>query len=243
MTTIDYSSRLELARGLVKAIEAGDNGEAERLLDEITAERDSNLFQQLGKLTRELHEALSNFQFDARIAHMASEEIPDARERLNYVVAMTEEAAHKTLGAVERSLPVAERIGGGARSLNEAWRRFRAKQMSAEEFRELTRELDDFLERVASDSDAIRQELNTVMMAQGTQDLSGQIIRRVVQLVQELEEKLVELVRITGMRLHSGEQQTSDRQANGAGPAVPGLDQGVVKSQDEVDDLLSSLGF
>lgn len=243
MTTPDYANRLELARELVKAIEAGANDEADRLLNEITAERDSNLFQQLGKLTRELHEALSNFQFDARIAHLASEEIPDARERLNYVVTMTEEAAHKTLGAVERSLPVAEGMGSGARRLNEAWRRFRAKQMSAEEFRALSRELDGFLERVVGDSDAIRHELTTVMMAQGTQDLSGQIIRRVVQLVQELEEKLVELVRITGLRLHTGEQEAPGHQANGAGPAVPGLDQGVVQSQDEVDDLLSSLGF
>lgn len=243
MTTTEQDGRLARARELVKAIETGANEEADRLLHEITAERDSNLFQQLGKLTRELHEALSSFQFDSRIAHLAREEIPDARERLNYVVSMTEEAAHKTLGAVEQSLPVAEALGEGARGLNERWQRFRAKQMSAEEFRELTRELDGFLERVVGDSDTIRHDLTAVMMAQGTQDLSGQIIRRVVKLVQELEEKLVELVRITGLRLSLSEQEEPDEETRGAGPAIPGLDQGVVQSQDEVDDLLSSLGF
>lgn len=236
------NERLERAREMVALLEAGEESQADRLLEELGKSHESNLFQQLGKLTRELHEAISNFQVDSRIADLARDEIPDARERLNHVVSMTEEAAHKTLGAVERSLPLVETLGGEAQRLDAAWKRFRAREMSAEEFRELSRQMDEFLARTVADSDAVRVGLTDVMMAQGAQDLTGQIIRRVVSLVQELEEKLVELVRITGMRLISDTAEVP-LPSKGFGPAVPHLDQGTVKSQDEVDDLLSSLGF
>lgn len=242
MSKQESNERLARAREIVALLEAGDESQADRLLEELGKKHETNLFQQLGKLTRELHEAISNFQIDSRIADLAREDIPDARERLNHVVSMTEEAAHKTLSAVEQSLPVMESLGGGARRLNDAWRRFRAREMSVEEFRELSRQMDEFLAKTVADADVVRNDLTTVMMAQGAQDLTGQIIRRVVGLVQELEEKLVELVRITGLRLiaDAAEPQASSK---GHGPAVPNLDQGTVKSQDEVDDLLSSLGF
>lgn len=239
----EQDERLAQARELVKLYESGAEEEADRILDNLTRGRDASLFQKVGELTRELHEALSGFQVDSRIADLANQDIPDARERLNYVVSMTEEAAHTTLGAVEQSLPVAEKLGERARHLDAAWQRFRAREMSAEQFRELSRELDSFFTQVIGDSDVIRGDFNAVMMAQGSQDLSGQIIRRVVALVQELEEKLVELVRITGLRLKAEDAPADNGNGKGHGPAVPGVDNDVVHGQDEVDNLLSSLGF
>jgi chemotaxis protein CheZ len=80
-------------------------------------------------------------------------------------------------------------------------------------------------------------------MAQGFQDLTGQIIRRVIALVEELEGNLVELVRISGQNLLTEQRAETKSHAEASGPPVPGLDKGTVSGQDEVDDLLSSLGF
>ena len=89
-------------------------------------------------------------------------------------------------------------------------------------------------------------------MAQDYQDLTGQIIRRVITLVQDVENSLVELVRITGQRMQPSavaevsaeKEKEKEKDIEACGPAVPGVDKGdIVSSQDDVDDLLSSLGF
>ncbi|MGD8208132.1 MAG: protein phosphatase CheZ [Thiohalocapsa sp.] len=241
----EEDSRLAQARELVRLLERGEDAQVERLIDDMTDHRDINLFQQLGVLTRELHETINSFQIDSRLAAIADKDIPDAKERLNYVVTMTEEAAHKTLNAVEGSLPIAESLGASADELKAAWARFRGREMSLEEFRSLSKEIETFLDRTSADAHSIRSDLSAVMMAQSAQDLTGQIIRRVVSLVQDLEDNLVELVRLTGMRF-AQDEETKDKgtgEPRGGGPVVPSVDKDVVTSQDEVDDLLSSLGF
>lgn len=237
-------SRLIQARELVRLMEQGEGRAADRLLGELSQHHNDNLFRQLGQLTRDLHEAINSFQLDSRLADLADKEIPDAKQRLNYVVSMTEEAAHKTLNAVEGSLPVVESLSATAGELKQAWTRFRTRKMSADEFRSLAQEIDEFLERASSDAAAIRGDLSAVMMAQGAQDLAGQIIRRAVNLIQDLEDNLVELIRITGLRFREGYEHHSPSETRGGGPVVPSVDRDdVVTSQDEVDDLLSSLGF
>ena len=241
---------LAQARALVTHLEAGEEAKAREVLDELTRMRESDLFRELGRLTRELHEALKSFQLDARLAEFAEKEIPDAKERLNHVIAMTEQAAHRTLDLVERSLPVTETLARDASAMSEGWRRFRAREMDVEAFRALARELDVFLPRVAKDAEQLRANLTEVLMAQDFQDLTGQIIRRVITLVQEVEANLVELVRISGQRLKASsaakdDGASADQRTRPGGPHVPGLGDGadVVLGQDEVDDLLASLGF
>jgi len=244
---------LAQARALVAHLEAGEEEKAREVLDELTRMRESDLFKELGRLTRELHEALKSFQLDARLAEFAEKEIPDAKERLNHVIALTEQAAHRTLDLVERSLPVTERLARDASAMSEGWRRFRAREMDVEAFRALAKELDVFLPRVAEDAEALRSSLTEVLMAQDFQDLTGQIIRRVITLVQDVEANLVDLVRISGQRLKGGgaakaakdDGAAADQRTRPEGPQVPGVGDGadVVRGQDEVDDLLASLGF
>ena len=86
--------------------------------------------------------------------------------------------------------------------------------------------------------------MNTIVVAQGYQDLSGQIIQRVSKMVQDVEGSLVGILKISSH--YAAEDKSNDVVKNNAGygPAVPGLDKGeVMKSQDDVDDLLSTLGF
>ena len=239
---------LQQARELVGALEAGNDDVAERLIENLSRQREEHLFQQLGKMTRELHEALNNFQMDARIARITESDIPDAKERLGYVITMTEQAAHRTLGLVEEALPISDQLKDNANKLHGQWTRFRNKDMNVEEFRTLSNEIDGFLNQTVGDAADINGKLSEVMMAQDYQDLTGQIIRRVINLVQEVEDKLVELVRMSGQERLRQQEGTgsSDRDAlmKGVGPPVPGVDSAdVVSGQDDVDELLSSLGF
>jgi chemotaxis protein CheZ len=236
------------AKELVATLEAGDNEQAELILDQMALARDSDLFKELGKLTRELHDSLSGMHADSRIADLAEKDIPDAKERLNYVVTVTEQAAHKTLNVVEECLPVAEKLQANGKTLRDSWQKFRKKEMSSDDFRSLCLELDEFFDEASDQMSSIHKGLSDVLLAQDYQDITGQIIRRVIGLVQEVEGNLVSLVRITGQRMvasgDTAETKEEDDKIKAVGPAVPGVDTSdVVSNQDDVDDLLSSLGF
>lgn len=238
---------LEAAKQLVQALEEGNKDSAEEALGEITSLHESELFNELGKLTREFHEALNTFRYDVRFAEITEEEIPDAKERLTYVISRTEDAAHRTLNAVEASLPICEQLSKKAGNLLEKWKRFRQKEMDVEEFRQLVKEIDAYLDITSAKSDEIKTHLTDVLMAQDFQDITGQIIRKVINLVSEVEMNLVNLVRL-GHKGGKGKASDGKAKENKAGtlegPQVPGMESSdAVSSQDEVDDLLSSLGF
>jgi chemotaxis protein CheZ len=87
-------------------------------------------------------------------------------------------------------------------------------------------------------------------MAQGYQDLTGQVIRRVIDLVKEVEDSLVNMLTMFGER--DGAEQTKPSSAKAdkvddveaEGPIIDAEKRDdVVSGQDDVDDLLSSLGF
>ncbi|MET0071889.1 MAG: protein phosphatase CheZ [Candidatus Thiodiazotropha sp.] len=240
----DNQQRLELAKSLVISLEAGDDEESERLISSLTAKKTNDeLFLEVGRLTRELHDAINGFLLDARISDMTNVEIPDAKERLSYVITMTEQSANRTLTAVEQSLPLVEKIERQSAELAQEWEKLRSRMLNKDDFKELSVALSNFLNTTNTDAGELHKNLSEVLMAQDFQDLTGQIIRKVITLVHDVEEKLVMLVRITGDKMDDPNQK-KDKQEELAGPAIPGLDQGdQVTSQDDVDDLLSSLGF
>jgi chemotaxis protein CheZ len=237
--------QLELARSLVVALEAGNQDDAEAVIAQLAGPRDSQLFMEVGRLARELHEAINAFMLDSRIADIAQHEIPDATQRLQHVIAMTEEAANTTLSAVEASLPLADSLRADAGHLSDQWRRFSARKLPLEDFRQLSEELGGFLDSLQGNAQSLHDNLSEVLLAQGYQDLTGQIIRKVIDLVSDVEAKLIKLVRIAGRP--QGEAKTNGGKRPDiapAGPVVPGVDTGdLVTGQDDVDDLLSSLGF
>lgn len=237
--------KLELAKSLVIHLQDGNTDDAGQIIAALAGFSDSLLFQEIGRLTRELHDSINGFVMDAKIADIAESAIPDAAERLRYVIATTEQAANTTLGAVEESLPLADSLRSGALHLADQWGKFNARQMNVDDFRELSVELSSFLAHTQENSDALHDKLSEVLMAQGYQDITGQIIRKVIDLVNDVECKLVELVRLSGHRARSQDNLSdTDTDITPQGPAVPGVDKGdLVTNQDDVDDLLSSLGF
>jgi chemotaxis protein CheZ len=244
----DRQSRLEQARELVSLLEAGDEQGADTVLQKLTDLHESALFQELGRLTRQLHEAINGFLLDERLQALAQHEMKDAAERLSYVIEMTEKSANTTLNAVEQSMPLVEGLTRQAQGLDQRWRQFRERELSVDDFRTLTAELSEFFPAIVQQGGELGGQLNAVLMAQDFQDLTGQIIRKVIGLVQDVEDKLVQIIRLSGARPGTKEARqleaptTGDE--SGHGPPVPGVDTGdLVQGQDDVDDLLSSLGF
>ena len=232
---------LARVRDLLQCMERGDEEGAREIVDELADVRETTLYQEVGKLTRELHDAISAFGMDDRIANLAEHDIPDARERLNYVIAKTDEAANRTLTAIEESLPLCEKLESESGNLHERWQRFRRKELDINDFRELSRSLEAFLAEQHRNAGQVRAHLNDALMAQDFQDLTGQIIKRVITLVEEVEANLVNLIKVAGL---PEREQDGPKKHDLDGPVIPGKETAsTVSGQDEVDDLLSSLGF
>ena len=222
-------------------VEIGDT------LDDIMALRDSTLFLELGKMTREIHESIMNFRMDSRIADLAHTDIPDAKDRLEYVIEMTEKAANTVLGVVEHGTPVAEKLNEQSQQLAAQWQKFRRREMSPDELRVMGQDLEKFFAESSTMMTELLSGFNAVLMAQDFQDLTGQIIRRVINLVNEIEGNLVNLIRIQGenyVKDDNKKARPADGETTLEGPQVPGKESSdVMKGQDDVDDLLASLGF
>ncbi len=235
---------LSLARELVTALERGDEAVADEILDQVAGVRETQLFKEVGRLTRQLHDTMVSFSVDSKITAMAEHEIPDAKERLHYVIAMTEQAANQTLTAVEDLLPVSDELSAQVNQLAGQWNRFLDREMPFDEFKAMSAELSQYFNQSRQAMDKIQAGLNDILMAQGFQDITGQIIRRVIDLVQDLETSMVNLIKISSRKVGPSTQTAAHHEL--PGPVVPGVDDregDVATSQVDVDDLLSSLGF
>jgi chemotaxis protein CheZ len=232
---------LSLAKELVAVLEQDDADRADAIMEKIARTRETVLFQDMGRLTRQLHDSMNNFSTDTKIFDWAENDIPDAKERLNYVISMTEKSAHQTLTAVESLRPISQKLNDQANILAGNWERFLSKDMPFAEFKDMSKEITQYFNQSVNSLADIQSGLDEILMAQGFQDVTGQIIRRVIKLVQDVETSMVELIKISG-----GKTDHSHDELELPGPAVPGIDDkkgDVVTSQDDVDDLLSSLGF
>ncbi|MGH8237050.1 MAG: protein phosphatase CheZ [Steroidobacteraceae bacterium] len=211
-------------------------------LDGLLQRRERMLFLDLRKLTGDLQSALQRFRVDSRLVDLAERDVPDARLRLDHVLHLTSEAAHRTLDLVEQSGPLAARTSRTASDLLEPWQRFREKKIAVEDFHRMVRDMDAFLHASRGDMDQVRENLSEVLLAQGYQDLSGQIIRGVMKLVTELEIALVDLVRLAQSGARTA-RHVSDETRRGFGPPIPGIKTApAVSDQQDVDALLSGLG-
>jgi chemotaxis protein CheZ len=203
---------------------------------------ETDLVAELRDLTHNLRSALDRFRLDSRLADLAEKEMPDARQRLSHVLTLTDQAAHRTLDLVEQSGPPAERTAREAAALSEPWGRFRAGRIGVAEYQDLLQRMDGFLGSAQRDSDAVRRNLAEVLLAQGYQDLSGQIIRGVMHLVSEVETALGDLTRLSravGEIIPGAAHSTTGL----SGPSVPGVDTGgtIISEQHDVDALLSGM--
>ncbi|PMH41022.1 protein phosphatase [Vibrio sp. 10N.286.49.B3] len=236
---------LEQAKELVELLENNKQQEANALVTAVYEGPKNPMIQEIGALTRDIHDSLVQFNLDQRMIEITNDDIPEAKDRLQYVIDKTEIAANKTMDAVDYCLPIADNLNNGLQQVRPQWNELMHGRIELSEFKALCHRIDHLLTQVEGDSTQLKSQLTDILMAQDFQDLTGQIIRRVITLVSEVEGRLVEILTV-----FSGEQPISniveDKKVPIAaeGPIMhPELREDAVSSQDEVDDLLSSLGF
>lgn len=245
----------QCANLLTEKLQSDQYEEASKLIENLTDFRDQHIFQSIGKLTRGLHNSIVNFNVDGGESDQSVNdgEFNDASNRLNYVIELTKTAAEKTMDMVEESAPISTELAQESAALKEEWSKLSRREMTAEEFRTLYHRLDLFFENTNKKSDQLNENLQNIILEQGFQDLTGQVLRRVMSLIEDVEENLVSLVKIAGQvesvigidtETVRDQNETKEKDIKGEGPQIKADERNdVVSSQDEVDDLLSSLGF
>lgn len=197
------------------------------------------VFNRIGVMTRQLHDTLRELGYD-RSLQEAAHAIPDARQRLTYIAEMTEQAASKVLNATDIAKPIQDEAEAGASRLKARWDKLYAKQLSPEEFRVLAGETREFLGTVVEGSRETGAQLMEIMMAQDFQDLTGQVIKKVVDLAQNLEQQLLQVL----IEAMPADKKVEAPEGLMNGPVINAVGRDdVVSNQEQVDDLLESLGF
>jgi chemotaxis protein CheZ len=226
-------------RDILRKMEACSDEEGMAALNAFVNDYETSLYNEVGKLTRHLHDSLTAFQSDEKISILTREDIPSARERLKYVVELTEQAAQKVLETIEKCIPLSLEISEGASGLYGKW----SNSQGAQERSVMVDSTQQFLAVAKEKAINIHGHLNEILMAQEYQDITGQIIKKVIDLVQDVELNLLRLIKLTGHVSSPRETEKDDTKA--AGPRVPGIDDQATcaTGQDDVDQLLASLGF
>lgn len=198
------------------------------------------IFSRIGHLTRQLRNSMVSLGLDRAIMD-AAEAIPDTRERLNYIVSKTSQAADRALTSVEAARPLQDRLHQQAVQLSARWDAWFAEPVELPIARELVGDTRDFLREVPTLTSRTSAELTEIMMAQDFQDLTGQVINRMMALIENIEKELIQVLveNMPGMVSEADEGQQSLKN----GPPIRHNQAGVVATQDQVDDLLADLGF
>ena len=261
--SIALASREPETSPAVLAVETADSPELEALFDRVAgvhcpaagdattplsagalddSERQScasKVINSVGHLTRQLHDTLAELGYDRQLQECAAATLPDARQRLAYVVTLTEQAASRSLSAVELAMPVQESLASDAASLAGRWNAIFRGEGDVQQFKTLAETTRDYLQSVAGRTETTREQLREIMMAQEFQDLTGQVLKRITELASNLETQLLKLlVEHTPMPI-------SKPDALGLlnGPVIGTPTSDVVANQAQVDELLESLGF
>jgi len=216
----------------VGPVGVGDAGEA--------WPQQETVFNRIGQMARSLHDTLSQLGYDKFLEKTVSA-LPDAKDRLAYVANLTEQAACRVLNATDVAGPLVDEIENSARTLGERWDKVFANQVGADEFKQLAVETRAFLNRdLPQKTKATHAQLTEIMMAQDFQDLTGQVIKKIVSLAQELESNLMSVL----LEVVPETKRTEEVNSLMNGPVVSAEGRtDVVVNQEQVDDLLDSLGF
>lgn len=200
---------------------------------------DEDMLSRIGMMTRGLHENLRGLGLDKMI-EKAAHEIPDARDRLSYVARMTEQAADRVLNATDIANPLQDEIATQAEALKTRWATVLERPSVKSEYNDAAKETMAFIQKTIDNSTVTKEQLLEIMMAQDFQDLTGQVIKKITELAQNLEKQLVQL--LIDFSPVPAKKEADSGLLNGP-QIAPENAVNVVSNQEQVDDLLESLGF
>ncbi|MBC3936896.1 protein phosphatase CheZ [Undibacterium rugosum] len=200
-----------------------------------SSEEDANrpMFDRLGNVVRMLHDSMRQLGYDRSLSDVAIQ-VADAQDRLEYVATLTEQAANKVLNATDLGMPEQDELAKKAKSMDKRWTDLFDGKMSVEEFKSLAADSKEFANTVLTSTDAEKARLLDIMMAQDFQDLTGQLIKKVVAINKAVERELAQIL------LDNAPSDLKEKAVElMEGPSVPNA----ALEQDDVDNLLDSLGF
>ena len=201
----------------------------------------SQLFDRLGHIVRQLHDSLRELGYDRSLSDIATE-VTDATDRLEYIATLTEQAANKVLNSIDEAMPVQDQMIARARDVDTRWAALFDGRLGVDEFKLLAQDTRGFAADAIQTGEAEKARLMQIMMAQDFQDITGQIIKKVVNITQKLERELAQLLVDTAPQTHKGREKEKEKEKVVdllAGPAAPAS----AMAQTDVDDLLADLGF
>ena len=158
-----------LAENMLEQLEQGDLGKAVALVNDLNQLRDRTLYNEIGRLTRALHESIKNLNVDTV---GAASDITETTDKLTYVLEMTDKSANRTMDIADAGGPLAGAMGDRAAELSARWKRFMKREMNTSEFRELSRDIDEYLSSSVKDSSEIKKQFSEIVLAQDFQDLT-----------------------------------------------------------------------
>lgn len=194
------------------------------------------MYERLGAIVRLLHDSMRELGYDKALTE-ASTQIVDAQDRLEYVATLTEQAANKVLNTLDDGMPAQDDLSKQAKKMEARWADLFEGKVSLEEFKVLAGDSRQFATMVGDATEKEKARLLEIMMAQDFQDITGQLIKKVVAITKTVEQELAELLRDNAPpaireKIHKPVQLMQ-------GPSVPV----VALDQTNVDDLLADLGF
>ena len=195
------------------------------------------MFERLGGIVRLLHDSLRELGYDKALTE-ASSQIVDAQDRLEYVASLTEQAANKVLNTLDDGMPAQDVLSKQSKDMEKRWADLFDGKLSLDEFKKLAGDSRAFASAVSEATEAEKARLLEIMMAQDFQDITGQLIKKVVIITKTVESELAQLLRDnapTEVREKIAQKEVSLM----SGPSAPA----VALNQDNVDDLLADLGF
>ncbi len=199
----------------------------------LSSEAGKPIYDRIGSILRQLHDSMRELGYDRALQDVATE-VTDAKGRLEYVATLTEQAATRVLNSIDVGMPQQEEISKTARDLEQRWTALFEGNMDIDSFKQLAQDSRDFASVAASRADEEKARLLEIMMAQDFQDITGQVIKKVVVITKKLEQELAQLLRDNAPP--EARNKVVDLMA---GPDVPDK----AMDQDDVDSLLANLGF
>ena len=206
-------------------------------------EAEKNMYERLGGIVRVMHDSLRELGYDKALTE-ASSQIVDAQDRLEYVASLTEQAANKVLNTLDEGMPAQDVLSKQAKDMENRWADLFAGKLSIEQFKTLAGDARQFAQMVSEATEAEKARLLEIMMAQDFQDITGQLIKKVVNITKTVENELAQLLRDSApadVKEKLAQKQAVQEQPVQlmSGPSVPAA----ALDQDSVDDLLADLGF
>lgn len=165
----------------MEAVSSKDYEKADAVVARLADSSSVGLFAEVGKVTRRLHDSLKSFKdaIDPKFTSLASCDVPNAIDRLQFVIDKTEEAANKTMGIVEKHLLEMDELSARIRVLEGP---------------------DDAVQYIKDFKNRLEDDLTEIITTQSFQDITGQTIKKVILLVGEIEKELVGMIAAFGLK-------------------------------------------